>query len=87
MLDEASSKRVVAALLALQSAENPQTLRTEGAQEIKDLLGCSIEKATAIIEHYENRIVKIGTDMGGAVPLSSQERLPVSRLKWVAIKR
>lgn len=76
------TQKIVEVLTAVQPAEIMETLRADGAEAIKDLLGCPIAEAATILEDYEDRqIIKAQlTPLGGA--LSPREDTPRAKFEW-----
>ena len=74
---------IIKAILAIEPAETPQTLRSEGALAIRKTLGCSDKHAAVILQGLEkHELIKIGiTPMGGAL---DTRQVPKSRLRWTA---
>jgi hypothetical protein len=76
------NQRIIDALTAIPPAESAQTLRVEGAETIKKLLGCPAAEAQATLKDYEDRqVIKVEiTPVGGS--LSPAENMPQAKLKW-----
>jgi hypothetical protein len=82
-LNRDQERPVIDALVALPEMPTIDSLKAVGVRTIQDLLGCSIERAQAILTDLReaNRIEAAITPRGGS--LDQRERMPVGRLRWV----
>jgi hypothetical protein len=73
---------ITAALIGLESAEELETLRKEGAELVRRHLGCSHTEAIAVMKDLEARKrieAKITPDGG---QLDERRPMPVAGFKW-----
>ena len=75
-------KQIAEMLIGIEPAEGMETLRTDGTQAIKSMIGCSEQEAGAILKHFEDRgfIEPQVTTRGGT--LDQRALIPQVRFKW-----